>query len=106
MVRANSSVGSRPAHLTVGSNLASVSVRCSLRKGATDSVPFDPSTREHATLFNPRHESWPDHFRWQGFVVEGVSPTDRATVDALGMNRPLMVAIREEESILGRHPPG
>ena len=87
------------------SNLANACVGCSLRKGARQSA-VDPATGEDATLFNPRHESWPDHFRWRGFVVEGVSPTGRATVDTLGMNRPLMVAIREEESILGRHPPG
>lgn len=87
------------------SNLANACVGCSLRKGARQRA-VDPSTRAEATLFNPRHESWSEHFQWRGFVVEGVSATGRATVEALGMNRPLMVAIREEESILGRHPPG
>ena len=60
---------------------------------------------ENATLFNPRDELWPDHFHWQGFDVVGVSPTGRATVEALGINA-LMVALREEESVLCRHPPG
>jgi hypothetical protein len=91
--------------LALVDNLANACVGWSLRKGARQRA-VDPSTGGDATLFNPRHESRPDHFRWRGFVVEGVSPTGRATVDALGMNRPLMGAIREEESILGRHPPG
>lgn len=86
-------------------NLANACVGCSLRKGARQRA-IDPATGVEATLFNPRRESWFEHFRWRDFVVEGVSPTGRATVDALGMNRPLMVAIREEEAVLDRHPPG
>ena len=33
------------------------------------------------------------------------SPTGRATVMALHMNRPLALVIREEEALRGRHPP-
>jgi hypothetical protein len=55
-------------------------------------------------LFNPRRDSWSEHFRWDGVRLEGLSPTGRATAAALVMNRPLMVAIREEEVMLGRHP--
>jgi hypothetical protein len=85
-------------------NLASACVGCSLRKGARQRA-IDPETGAEVALFNPRAETWTDHFRWVGFLVDGLSPTGRATVAAFGMNRPLMVAIREEESILGRHPP-
>lgn len=85
-------------------NLTLACVGCSLRKGARQRA-VDPSSGALATLFNPRHESWPEHFRWRGFGIDGVGPTGRATVDALGMNRPLMVAIREEEAVLGRRPP-
>jgi hypothetical protein len=55
------------------SNLASACVGCSLRKGARQRA-IDSDTGDDATLFNPRHESWPDHFSWQGFVVVGREP--------------------------------
>ena len=34
-----------------------------------------------------------------------LTPTARVTTAALALNRPLIVAIREEESARGRHPP-
>jgi hypothetical protein len=90
--------------LTVADNLALACVSCSLRKGARQCVP-DPLTGEECPLFHPRQHRWLDHFRWNGVIVEGVTSLGRATVEALAMNRPLMVAIREEEQKLGRHPP-
>jgi hypothetical protein len=56
-------------------------------------------------LFSPRSQVWGDHFRWEGAVVVPLTPTGRATVTALAMNRPLALAIRLEESERGRHPP-
>ena len=85
-------------------NLALACVGCSLRKGARQRA-VDPATGAQATLFNPRREHWPDHFRIDWFVIEGVTPTGRATVEALALNRPLMVAIREEQALIGRQPP-
>ncbi|WP_279239889.1 hypothetical protein [Scytonema sp. UIC 10036] len=37
--------------------------------------------------------------------VIGLTPTGRATIDALNMNRPTILAIRKEEEFFGRHPP-
>ena len=85
-------------------NLALACVSCSLRKGGRMLVP-DPQTHEHVALFNPRLDSWQTHFRWEGVWVMGLTPTGRATVAALNMNRPLALAIREEETYRGRHPP-
>ena len=85
-------------------NLALACVGCSLRKGARQRA-VDPATGEQVTLFNPRGERWLEHFRVDGFVIEGVTPTGRATVEALALNRPLMVAIREEQALIGRRPP-
>jgi hypothetical protein len=48
---------------------------------------------------------WRDHFRWEAVRIEGLTPTGRATLEALHMNRPLIVAIRREEESRGRHPP-
>ena len=38
-------------------------------------------------------------FRWDGVLILGLTPTSRATVAALSMNRPLALAIRQEEVI-------
>ena len=78
---------------TTFDNLALACVSCSLRKGARRWL-YDVATREQVSLFNPRSESWPEHFRWRGVEIEGLTGTGRATVIALAMNRPLMLAIR------------
>jgi hypothetical protein len=83
-------------------NLALACVGCSLRKGARQHA-IDPEVGTDAPLFNPRTDAWSEHFAWDGVMVTGRSATGRATTAALAMNRPLMVAIREEEVILGRH---
>jgi hypothetical protein len=56
-------------------------------------------------MFHPRLDSWRALFRWEGMRVVGITPTGRATVVALSMNRSLALAIREEEAHRGRHPP-
>lgn len=88
---------------TAVENLALACVGCSLRKGARR-VAVDPESGDVAPLFSPRKNLWSEHFRWRGVTLEGLTPTGRATVDALAMNRRLSVAIREEEALLGRHP--
>ncbi|WP_256366796.1 hypothetical protein [Anabaena sp. UHCC 0204] len=35
----------------------------------------------------------------------GLTATGRGTIEALKMNREMMLAIRGEEELLGRHPP-
>jgi hypothetical protein len=89
---------------TTAENLALACVSCSLRKGALR-IGLDPATGNDAPLFNPRQDAWSAHFHWAGVAIIGTSPTGRATVDALRLNRPLILAIREEESFRGRHPP-
>jgi len=85
-------------------NLALACVSCSLRKGARLTAP-DPLTGKHAPIFRPRRQVWSDHFQWKGYRVSWRTPTGRATVDGLKMNRMLAQAIRSEESLRGRHPP-
>lgn len=84
-------------------NLALACVSCSLRKAARQTA-VDPMTGEHVALFHPRHDLWHDHFGWQGVYVFGRTATGRATIEVLEMNRPLIIAIRGEESARGRHP--
>ena len=67
---------------TLLENLALACVSCSLRKGARRL-----------------------HFRWNGVRLVGISPTGRATVSALKLNRAVAQAIRQEEAERHRHPP-
>jgi len=85
-------------------NLALACVSCSLRKAARQTA-IDPQTGEEVTLYHPRRERWSEHFRWENVRVVGQTATGRATVVALDMNRPLLLAIRQEEEKLGRHSP-
>lgn len=90
---------------TVADNLALACVSCSLRKAARQEA-IDPISAETVALFHPRRDFWRSHFQWEGISVIGLTAIGRATVVALSMNRPLILAIRQEESALGRHPPG
>ena len=85
-------------------NLALACVSCSLRKGARQTAT-DGETGLDVALFNPRRDSWRLHFRWKGVELVGITPNARATVAALQCNRPLALAIRQEEALRGRHPP-
>lgn len=85
-------------------NLALACVSCSLRKGSRQSA-IDPQTGSEVALFNPRRDQWDPHFRWRAVRLEGLTATGRATIAALEMNRPMILAIRAEETKRGRHPP-
>jgi hypothetical protein len=85
-------------------NLALACVSCSLRKGARQ-FGTDPDAEEEAPLFNPRTDRWADHMEWDDARVVGLTPTGRATVALLDLNRLLILAIRKEEADRGRHPP-
>ena len=89
---------------TKAENLALACVSCSLRTEARQSV-IDPATGESVALFHPRSQLWLDHFAWDAFRVVGLTPTGHATISALNLNRPLILAIRQEEADRGRHPP-
>jgi hypothetical protein len=85
---------------TTAENLALACVSCSLKKGARQEVE-DAQTGMKVLFFNPRQQSWQEHFRWDGVQLIGVTPVGRATIAALD----LMLSIRAEEELLGRHPP-
>src|SRR5262245_57094226 len=89
---------------TTADNLALACVSCSLRKWANQTAT-DPDSGEEVALFNPRTQVWAEHFRWDGERVVPLTPMGRATVAALALNRPVILAIRREEALRGRHPP-
>jgi len=89
---------------TSSDNLALACVTCSLRKAARLHA-IDPQTRELVSIFHHREQVWGQHFKLTDeFLFEGLTPTGRATVEALGMNRVAIVSIRKELSFLGRFP--
>jgi len=88
---------------TIEENLALACVSCSLHKAAK-MTGIDPVSGEESNLFNPRTQKWVEHFRWDGPTACGLTATGAATIAALKLNRPLILAIRGEESIRGRHP--
>ena len=59
------------------------------------------------SLFNPRSDIWRDHFVWSvdRIHIIGLTPTGRATVSALALNRMRIIDIRAADLAIGRHPP-
>jgi len=88
---------------TTSDNLALACVSCSLRKAAK-LFAFDPETRQEISLFNPRTSAWGQHFQWKDVEVVARDACGRATIESLKINRPLALAIRQEEKMLRRHP--
>lgn len=68
---------------------------------------IDPESGENVSFFNPRLDSWTEHFIWlnEGAVIAGLTPKGRATVTALNMNHPDIVAARQLWVTVGWHPP-
>ncbi len=67
----------------------------------------DPISNRTVPLFNPRLQSWSEHFAWEesGSVIVGLTATGRATVVALVLNRPPLVMARKRWAAVGWHPP-
>lgn len=90
---------------TTFANLALACVSCSLRKAARFRAR-DPNDGKLVALFNPRNDIWAKHFALtKRHRLTGKTPSGRATVEALGMNRKAVIAIRRELALFGRYPP-
>lgn len=72
------------------------------RTMAADSV-----TQQDVPLFHPQRDTWSDHFAWNAdsTALIGVTPTGRATIGLLRMNRAAMTRLRRMWVALGEHPP-
>lgn len=69
---------------------------------------LDPLTHSAQPLFNPRSQSWPEHFRWSndGLRIIGLTPIGRATVTALHLSdNPIALEVRSHWVAAGWHPP-
>jgi hypothetical protein len=87
-------------------NLAFACPGCNGHKYTKTEAP-DPVDGTVVPLYNPRVQRWQDHFRWnEDFTcIVGLTPTGRATVSALQMNRSGVTNIRRALFAIGLHPP-
>jgi len=87
-------------------NLWAVCRYCNLLKGDRIVAP-DPETGFATPLFNPREHRWTEHFSWidGGLRVAGTTGIGRVTVEALALNRALLVRARAYWVSAGWHPP-
>lgn len=91
---------------TIFENLCLACPSCNRYK-AVRQAATDPTTQAEVPLFHPQQQSWADHFQWNEEATEmvGLTPTGRATVDALKMNRPQLLRVRRMWVKMGEHPP-
>jgi hypothetical protein len=91
---------------SVEENLALASQGCNnLKYNKTSAV--DPVTLQDASLFNPRTNHWPEHFTWNLDFSEliGLTPTGRASIEGLRLNREHIANLRLVLIVVGKHPP-
>ena len=73
--------------------------RCNLSKGP-NLAGIDSATGNMVALFNPRTDSWDDHFTFHGASIVGLTPTGRATVQVLNMNE--LRRLRSRAALMAR----
>ncbi len=91
---------------TVAENLALACQGCNNYK-YTKTEAVDPVSAQAVPLYNPRQMNWVEHFAWNGdtTLMLGLTPTGRATVNALRINRTGVVNLRQLLRDAGQHPP-
>ena len=75
-------------------NLAFACPRCNSFKGP-DLTTHDPQTDDQVSVFNPRVDSWHEHFALDGLQIVGITSIGRATVELLNMNEEERIQVRE-----------
>jgi hypothetical protein len=87
-------------------NLALACFHCN-RRIANKLFAADPVSDQKVSIFNPRQDSWSQHFIWAADRCRliGLSATARATIDLLTLNRLRLLHIRAADVAIGRHPP-
>src|SRR5579871_1343653 len=92
--------------LTVLGNLAFSCQGCNNHK-FTRITGRDPDTGSIVPLYNPRQHRWNEHFTWSldSTQVVGLTPTGRATIVLLQLNRQGLLNLRGILHESGKHPP-
>ena len=91
---------------TIASNMALSCQGCNSHKHIKTEA-IDPLSSQSAPLFHPRRQQWKEHFGWNRdfSLAIGLTPTGRATVEALQLNRLGVVNLRQLLYAAGKHPP-
>ena len=79
---------------TVLENLALACLGCNQSKGS-DIASLDPVGNELVALFNPRNDSWNEHFQLRDAFIIPMTPVGRVTARLLQFNAPERVEERE-----------
>lgn len=87
-------------------NLCLACWRCNLIKG-NRIVGSHPLSGALERFYHPAEQQWTDHFVWMeaGLFIRGLTPTGRAKVHALRLNRPKLIESRRLWITVGWHPP-
>jgi hypothetical protein len=87
-------------------NLAFACQGCNGHK-FTKTKAIDPLTKQTSALYNPRKDSWHEHFCWNEdyTLILGITATGRATIETLKINRSSVLNLRQALYALGSHPP-
>lgn len=89
---------------TVSINLALACLDCNQYKGS-DLAAIDPVEGNIVPLFNPRMQTWNEHFALDGARIVGLTPTGRATISLLRLNDPARLLQRQALIEVNRYPP-
>jgi 5-methylcytosine-specific restriction endonuclease McrA len=91
---------------TTASNLALACQGCNNFK-YDKTAARDPVSHQVVPLFHPRRDNWHAHFIWNPdcTLIIGVTPTGRATIATLQLNREGIVNLRRLLVMTGKHPP-
>ncbi len=74
-------------------NLALACIDCNLHKGP-NLTGLDPLTGKITPLFSPRTQDWPEHFKWQGVQIIGLTDCGRTTIVVMDMNSEDQLGLR------------
>jgi hypothetical protein len=66
-------------------NLVLACIDCNLHTGS-NVAGYDPETGNLTELYDPRHQSWDEHFVRQDATIVGVTAVGRTTVEVMQMN--------------------
>ncbi|KGE86056.1 MAG: HNH endonuclease [Phaeodactylibacter xiamenensis] len=92
--------------LSTPENLALSCRGCNSHKyNKTEAV--DNISDKKVPIYNPRADQWKTHFAWDRnpLYLKGLTPTGRATIQALKLNRAQLISVRRILQQIHMHPP-
>lgn len=84
-------------------NLAWACFHCNRSKGSEVGA-LDSESGQLVPIFNPRRQTWADHFVLDGAIIRPLAAVGRVTVLVLQLNRPGHVEVREVLQQAGLYP--